>query len=221
MAIKIVEPTLEIRGLDSLEDGIALLRKVEFYGRHSHDAQDRITHDSWKKFIEKWVCDHGDWSIAEHEKITVIATMDRGISHEWVRHRVGSYTQESTRFVNYTRPGHEAGFVRPPFTNGLSNDVWEKAMEAAETAYKALIALGERPEIARSVFPTGLKTVVVTTYNLRNWRWFFLSRTSREAHPQIRELSIPLLNAFKEFIPYLYADIEPNQPQAENARKSR
>lgn len=216
-----MEPTLEIRKLNSIEDGIALLREVEFYGRHSHDAQDRINKDSWKKFIEKWVCDHGDWSITEHEKVTVIATMDRGISHEWVRHRLGAYTQESTRFVNYTRPGHEAGFIEPPLSNGLSHAVWATAMEHAETAYKALITLGERPEIARSVFPTGLKTRVVTTYNLRNWRHFFLMRTCREAHPQIKQLTIPLLNAFKEYIPYLYADIEPETSQAENARKSR
>lgn len=222
MPIKIMTPEIEIRHVSTLEDGIRLLREVEYYGKVSHDAQDRITDTSWRKFLEKWVVEHGDWSITEHEKVTVIATMDRGISHEWVRHRIGSFTQESTRFVNYTKPGHEAGFMQPPFKNTeTSQPIWEEAMAFAEEKYKALVANGERPEIARSVFPTGLKTRIATTFNLRNWRHFLLMRTCREAHPQIKEVCIPLLNRFRSLIPILYDDIVPETPQSEAARMCR
>lgn len=219
--ITVVQPDAEIRGVYSRAQGVELLRNIEFYGRHSHDAQEKQTETSWEKFLQTWVVEHGDWSITEHEKITVIATMDRGISHEWVRHRIGSYTQESTRFVNYTKPGRSAKFVRPPLSKPESALVWEAAMTHAEEAYKTLIALGEAPQIARSVFPTGLKTTIVTTFNLRNWRHFLLMRTCREAHPQIKELCIPLLGAFQARIPLLYADIIPEEPQKVAAAKAR
>ena len=214
-------PSFEIRGLNGREEGVALLRNIEYYGRVSHDAQDKQTDTSWEKFLKTWVVEHGDWSITEHEKVTVLATMDRGISHEWVRHRIGSYTQESTRFVNYTRAGREAMFVRPPLAKAASVLVWEAAMAYAEVSYKSLITLGEPPQIARSVFPTALKTTIATTSNLRNWRHFLLMRTCREAHPQIKELCIPLLGAFQQRIPLLYDDIVPEEPQRVAAAKAR
>lgn len=219
--INIVEPHFEILKLHNRTDGIDLLRNIEWYGRHSHDAQEKMTEHSWEKFLQTWVVEHGDWSITEHEKVTIVATMDRGISHEWVRHRVGSYTQESTRFVNYTKAGRSAKFVRPPLSKPESVLVWEAAMAYSEEAYKTLIKLGEPPQIARSVFPTGLKTTVVTTFNLRNWRHFLLMRTCREAHPQIKELCVPLLVAFQDLIPLLYADIVPDEPQKVAAAKAR
>jgi len=219
--ITLAVPTFEIRDVICQADGIGLLRNIEFYGRHSHDAQEKQSSDSWEKFLKTWVVEHGDWSITEHEKVTVIATMDRGISHEWVRHRIGSYTQESTRFVNYTKAGRQAKFIQPTFSNPQSEFKWRLAMEFAEQTYKDLIANGEAPQIARSVFPTGLKTTIVTTFNLRNWRHFLLMRTCREAHPQIKELCIPLLGAFQERIPLLYADIVPEEPQKVAAAKAR
>jgi thymidylate synthase (FAD) len=219
--ITLAKPCSEIRDVICQADGIELLRNIEFYGRHSHGAQEKQTESSWEKFLQLWVVEHGDWSITEHEKVTVIATMDRGISHEWVRHRIGSYTQESTRFVNYTKPGRQAKFVMPPFTKGGAEAMWNDAMYLTENAYKELIALGEAPQRARSVFPTGLKTTIVTTFNLRNWRHFLLMRTCREAHPQIKELCIPLLAAFQERIPLLYADIVPEEPQKVAAAKAR
>ena len=103
----------------------------------------------------------------------------------------------------------------------MAEEVWIDAMQHAENAYRRLLELGEAPQIARSVFPTGLKTTIVTTFNLRNWRHFLLMRTCREAHPQIKELCIPLLGAFQERIPLLYADITPEEPQKAAAAKAR
>ena len=147
---------------------------------------------------------------------------------------MGSYTQESTRFVNYEKK-MPASFIMPP---GLSDDdteragngepvelslaeIWNHAIHTAEQSYKRMIASGVTPQIARSVFPNALASRIVTTYNLRNWRHFLLMRTTREAHPQMRQVTIPLLKEFQEKIPVLFEDIEPEAKQADNMRKMR
>ena len=103
--MKIVEPSFEIVNPVDREEGIAMLRKIEGYARISHASEERQTEDTWERFIKGVVIDHADWSVTEHQIVTVIARVDRGVSHEWVRDRIGSYTQESTRFVNYKKVG--------------------------------------------------------------------------------------------------------------------
>ena len=150
--------------------------------------------------------------------------VDRGITHEWVRHRIGAYTQESTRFVIYEKK-MPASFVMPVFTGQFAEtqrEIWGKAIAEAEHSYRALVqGTACPPQIARSVFPNALASRLVITYNLRNWRHFFLLRTTREAHPQMRQVTIPLLQEFQSKIPILFDDIEPESSQAENVRKSR
>lgn len=210
-----------IEDLHTLSDGIALLRRVERFGRVSHDAEERQTEDSWQRFIKTWVVDRGDWSIAEHASVSVKMRMDIGIGRELTRHRIGAYTQESTRFVNYKKSVLGMQFLEPPFKFGKSVSVWETCMEVCEHSYKQLLEIGEAPELARSVLPLGLKTSIVVTYNLRNWRHFFLMRTTREVHPQMKELVIPLLSDFQRLIPLLYDDIIPDEPQAVAVAKRR
>src|SRR5580693_3290436 len=83
--------------------GTLLLKHIEWCARISHRSEDAVTNDSWKRIIQAVVLDHGDWSVVEHASVSVDAYVDRGITHEWVRHRLFSYTQESTRFVNYEK----------------------------------------------------------------------------------------------------------------------
>ena len=200
--------------------GIEMLRRIEYIGRISHRSEDKQTDDSWQRFIPSVVMGHGDLSIIEHESVTVEAEVDRGVSHEWVRHRLGAYTQESTRFVNYDKPGQEPRFIMPMLgPNETLN--WEQAVEQACTSYRELLALGQTPQIARSVLPNSLATKLVITYNLRMWRHFFIMRTTREAHPQMKQVSIPLLKEFQDNIPILFDDIEPNAKQSESMRLLR
>lgn len=229
----IVEPYARLIGVADREDGIRLLQKIEWAGRISHRSEEAQTEGSWEKFLRAVVLGHGDWSIVEHASATVDAVVDRGITHEWVRHRIGAYTQESTRFVNYEKK-MPPGFIEPP---GLSDEAaragnghpvelssrqeWRHAIQTAESVYKHLLAKGAAPQIARSVFPNALASRLVVTYNLRNWRHFFLMRTTREAHPQMRQVTIPLLREFQEKIPVLFEDIEPEAKQADNCRKMR
>jgi thymidylate synthase (FAD) len=135
-------------------------------------------------------------------------------------HHPAHYTQESTRFVNYEKK-MPPFFIVPP---GLSEDqllCWDSLITNVEDAYAYLIRAGVAPQIARSVFPNALASRLVVTYNLRNWRHFFLMRTTREAHPQMREVAIPLLKEFQDRIPILFEDIAPEAKQADNLRKAR
>lgn len=217
--------------------GVGLLRKIEWNARISHRSEDARTETSWERFLTAVVMEKGDWSVVEHASATVDTLVDRGITHEWVRHRLFSFTQESTRFVNYEKK-MPASFVEPswddsmnPYTGDESlslndrrkkaKECWVNAISTAETSYRNLLRLGLTPQIARSVFPNALSSRISTTGNLRQWRHFFMMRTSKEAHPQMREVSIPLLREFQEKIPLLYADIEPLARQADNLKKPR
>lgn len=212
--MRIIKPYFIIE--DEINDE-AILKKIEKAGRTAYKSEYEITADSAKEFVKK-IIKLGHESVIEHEKITVRVICDRGITHEIVRHRIASYTQESTRFCNYSKGkfGSEITVVEPCFWD-LSKEedrkkyeIWKKAMENAERAYMELIKLGAKPEEARSVLPNSLKTEIVITMNLREWRHFFRLRTSKRAHSQMREIAIPLLNKFKKRIPIIFDDILPN-----------
>ena len=220
--MQIIEPYARMLDVHEREDGIKLLRKIEWCARISHASEDSQTPDSWKRFLTSVILNHGDWSVTEHSSVTVDAVVDRGITHEWVRHRIGAYTQSSTRFINYVKK-MPPSFVCP--FDGQDDpdvlDAWNVAISESELSYKKMVDSGVSPQIARSVFPNSLASRLVVTYNLRNWRHFFLMRTTKETHPQMRQVTIPLLKEFKEKIPLLYDDIEPEETQRENLKKPR
>ena len=218
--MEIVQPYAKLVDVLTLEDGIKLLKKIEWCGRISHRSEDAQTETSWERFLEAVVLRHGDWSIVEHVSATVDAVVDRGITHEWVRHRIGAYTQESTRFVNYEKK-MPPKFIMPEGMTPEQEGAWAYGIVQAEATYKSLLSFGCRPQIARSAFPNALASRIIVTYNLRNWRHFFLMRTSREAHPQMRQVTIPLLEEFKKRIPILYDDITSEATQADNMKKMR
>ena len=205
--MKIIEPTTEI--LDN-PDGTALLKKIELAGRVCYKSEDRITDDSAKKFIAGIIAS-GHESVLEHEKISVRIVCDRGVTHEIVRHRIASYSQESTRYCNYAKDkfGNELTFIRPLFfaENSPAYKIWQEAMKAAEKAYFALIKNGNSPQEARSVLPNSLKTEIIVTMNLREWRHFFRLRTDKRAHPQMRQVAIMILKQFREIVPTVFDDV--------------
>ena len=147
----------------------------------------------------------------EHEKLSVKIICDRGVTHEIVRHRIASYSQESTRYCNYTKDkfGNELTFIKPLFWDegDTCYTLWKEQMASIEKGYFALIEAGATPEEARSVLPNSLKTEIVVTMNMREWRHFFRLRGSKAAHPQIREIVRLLLPKFRELLPDLFEDI--------------
>lgn len=148
----------------------------------------------------------------EHEKISVRVVCDRGVSHEIVRHRIASYSQESTRYCNYSKEkfGKELTFIKPVFWEEDSKEyqLWKNLMKKTEASYNELIEMGAAPQEARSILPNSLKTEIVITMNLREWRHFFRLRTSKKAHPQMRQISRMILEYFKENIPAVFDDID-------------
>lgn len=191
-------------------DGAKILQKLERCGRVCYKSEDKITEGSAEKFIGM-ILKSGHESVLEHEKLTVKFICDRGVTHEIVRHRIASYSQESTRYCNYSKDkfGNELTFIHPCFWADDSEEyaVWKQAMEDIEKTYVKLISLGAKPEEARSILPNSLKTEIVCTMNLREWRHFFRLRTAERAHPQIREISVALLDELKKRIPVIFDDI--------------
>jgi thymidylate synthase (FAD) len=222
--VKIIEPSFEIRAPYGFpmgrNEGVLMLQFIEEMARISHRTEDKQTADSWEKFIKAVVCGHGDWSVTEHATVTVLFRVDRGVTHELVRHRLFSFTQESTRFVNYKKKGGELEFIRPVQLPDVCERSFAQVAEQAEVEYFDLLVAGARPQEARAVLPNALASTIAVTGNLRSWRWFFLARTSLETHADFRRVSIPLLEKFKEVIPLLYDDIEPNQKQSISMAKA-
>lgn len=231
--MNIVKPCVVVDDYDlgSREQGIRMLRKIERIARISHRSEEAQTETSWDRFLRAVVLSHGDWSVTEHASVSVEFYVDRGITHEIVRHRLASYTQESTRFVNYEKK-MPPSFLYPKQLNVGENQTmqefvesfdadWLHCIETVEDTYKKLIAKGWKPQEARSILPNALGSKIVMTCNLRNWRHFLLMRTTRETHPQCREVTIPLLQVFQERIPIFYEDITPLGSQVDAIAKGR
>ena len=211
--MKIIEPSVEV--LDNL-DGQAILKKIERIGRVCYKSENNIKEDSAERFIKN-IIKNGHESVLEHVSISVRVICDRGVSHEIVRHRVASYSQESTRYCNYSKDkfGNELTFIRPCYWGTENRDgsingkllIWEHTMQGIENNYIALLENGATPEQARSILPNSLKTEIVMTMNLREWRHFFKLRCAKAAHPQTREIANMILEAFKSKIPVVFDDI--------------
>lgn len=205
--MKVIKPSFEI--LDNI-NGKELLKKIEVIGRVCYKSEDRITDDSATQFVSN-ILKSGHESVVEHEKISVRIICDRGVTHEIVRHRIASYSQESTRYCNYSKDkfGSELTLIKPLFWDETSEEykLWYDSMKSIEDAYNKMISMGAKPQEARSILPNSLKTEIVVTMNLREWRHFFKLRTSEKAHPQMREVACAILEEFQKRIPVIFDGI--------------
>lgn len=205
--MRVIEPYFEI--LDEV-DGKEMLRKIERIGRVCYKSEDLITDGSAERFVKN-ILKRGHESVIEHEKISVRMVCDRGVTHEIVRHRVASYSQESTRYCNYQKDkfGSELTFIKPVFweENSPQYQVWAETMQNIEKQYMKLIDMGASAQEARSILPNSLKTEIVVTMNLREWRHFFRLRTAAASHPQMREIACMVLAEFQKRIPAVFDEI--------------
>ena len=210
----VVNPSIEILTDTSYE---TMLRKIERIGRVCYKSEDKIAEDSAEKFIRA-IIKRGHESVIEHENISVKVICDRGVTHEIVRHRIASYSQESTRYCNYTADKFSSQISCIDIATGFHYDlndpadrkkweIWNSAMESAEKHYFALIEAGAKPEEARSVLPNSLKTEIVITMDLREWRHFIRLRGSRAAHPQIVEITAQIRDEFMKRYPVFFEDL--------------
>lgn len=211
----IVKPKIEIV---DMAEYTAILKKIEKIGRVCYKSEDRIDSDSAEKFIAA-IIKRGHESVIEHESVTVKVICDRGVTHEIVRHRVASYSQESTRYCNYSKDKFQNQISVIDISTGFAYDmnnpvdckkykIWQESMECAEKYYFQMIEAGASPQEARAVLPNSLKTEIVMTMNLREWRHFFKLRIDNGAHPQMREVSKLILEVMKQKLPVFFQDIE-------------
>lgn len=208
--MRIIEPSYEILTQIS-EGGIKELQHIEKIGRVCYKSEDKITEDgeSAKNFV-KMLIGRGHEAMIEHSSLSVKFTVDRGVSHELVRHRIASFAQESTRYCNYSKDKFDNGvtFIKPFFFDDTKYQRWLGAMADAESAYMDLLNMGATAQEARSVLPNSTKTEITITANYRGWRNFFKLRTAKAAHPQMQEVTRPLLNELKKKLPIIFDDIE-------------
>ncbi len=209
--MKTVKSKVEIL-TDISEGGVKELKLIELAGRTAYKSEDKISDDisSAKKFVHMLI-NLGHESVLEHSLLTVRFTCDRGVSHEIVRHRMASFTQESTRYCNYAsgKFGRQIVFVEPSSLNkdSLEYFEWYQACDAAEKNYIACMQLNMKPEQARAVLPMSVKTEVVMSANYREWRHFLELRCAKAAHPDIRKLALDLLCELQLQIPVVFDDI--------------
>ncbi len=206
--MNVIESSVEVLWT---ETGEQMMRRIEEAGRTAYKSEDKITEGSADEFVRMLVR-RLHLSVLEHVSVSARVVCDRGVSHEIVRHRIASYTQESTRFCNYSkgRFGGELTFIEPSGFDAswtiLMRQQWYNAMKEAEEFYLAMIKAGASPQQARSVLPNSLKTEIVMTMNLREWVHFFKLRTAASAHPDMRRVALDLLREFDRRLPVIFCD---------------
>ncbi|MCD8396114.1 MAG: FAD-dependent thymidylate synthase [Lachnospiraceae bacterium] len=201
--MRIIEPRVEI--IDPI-NADEIYRKLELCGRVCYKSESRITEESAEKFL-KGIIKSGHESVLEHVSITARFICDRGVSHEIVRHRLASYSMESQRYCNYGKD-REVTFIKPCFNpKTLPYNEWKNACFVSEDEYFILLAMGHKPEEARAVLNNSVKTELIMTANIREWRHFFRLRCAKSAHPQMRQVAMMLLEQMYEKLPVLFEDV--------------
>jgi len=220
--MNLVKPSFEILTImayDEFDDPTGPLRMIEEAGRTCYKSESDLTPDTAKKFVQK-LNKLGHLSVIEHSAMTVKFIIDRGVSHELVRHRLCAFSQESTRYCNY-KGG--VTFIIPPWLSDEHDRIgsididtppdpayvtWVMSMEDAERSYLNLLSNNWSPQQARSVLPNSTKTEIVVTANFREWQHIFKLRCSKAAHPQMREIMIPLHQECNRILPEIFDCIE-------------
>lgn len=201
-----------------IEDKIdreTILKKIERAGRTCYKSECNITEESAGKFIKR-IISSNHTSVIEHQNITLRFICDRGVSHELVRHRIASYSQESTRYCNYANNkfNNELKFIKPIIDkkHKINEDeylkIWENSMKIIEENYLEMSKNGIIPEYSRQILPNSLATEIVITMNLRGWRHFLKLRMDKTAHPQIRDLAFKVFDILNKELPEIFEDLE-------------
>lgn len=209
--MRIINPSVSLEQ-DFKPDEV--MRHIERAGRVCYKSESKISDDSAEIFIRN-ILKRGHESVIEHISLTFKIICDRGVTHEIVRHRIASFSQESTRYCNYSQDkfGRELTFIKPCYWEEGDEryKIWKGTMNQIESEYFNLIEKGALPQEARSILPNSLKTEIYVTMNLREWRHFLKLRTSKAAHPQMRQIALMIYNIFNEKLPVIFEDIEVEQ----------
>jgi thymidylate synthase (FAD) len=219
IVMKIVKPSVEL--ISITPDAEKLIERA---GRTCYKSEDKIIGGSAAKFI-KMILERGHESVIEHASASFKIVSDRGVLNEVVRHRIASYSQTSTRYVNYSNGkfNKEISVIEPPglsqcydprFHGCIRTDLsccpwhsWSASVQRAEDSYMQMIDQGMSPQIARSVLPLCLASELIMTANMREWRHFIKLRTSKAAHPQMIEIATMIRDKLIEVAPSVFGDL--------------
>lgn len=184
------------------------LKRIEQIARTCYKSEGAIKPGSDAKMVAM-LCKNHHYAMIEHISLSCKFITDRGVANEIVRHRIGSYAQESTRYCNYSKDKFDNGItiINHGYTGIVMKDVVDACWQA-EQCYLDMLKNGATPEQARDVLPLCLKTEIVCTWNLREWHEVLRLRTAKDAHPAIRELMIPVLHELQDVYPEIFNDIE-------------
>lgn len=212
--MKFIEQSFEILTPNYSREEV--LKQIELAARTCYKSENRICEGSASKLVSKLV-QLGHEAMLEHgPSLSVRFITDRGVTHELVRHRVASFAQESTRYVKY---GEDMEFIVPVWLPAQDKEIlisgkyeflsypvsaFVMAIKLASLSYTELMKAGLKAQEARAVLPNSLKTEIVVTANLREWKHIFELRCSKAAHPQIRDLMLPLLKYMSEILPEIF-----------------
>lgn len=201
--MKIIEPSVTLEWITP-----DALKAIEAAGRVCYKSENNITGTSANSFVSK-IIERGHESVIEHASASFRIITDRGITHEIVRHRIASFSQESTRYCNYSKDkfDNEISVIEPPMMNDEIRKAWVKSCETAEQEYFNMLAAGATPQIARSILPTCLKSELIMTCNFREWRHFLRLRLASGAHPQVIQIAEMIKNALNLEYPEIFGNI--------------
>lgn len=228
--MKIIDPIIEVEKYD----GIQIMKNIERACRTCYRSEGKTTEDSYKNLLQNCI-NRGHQSVLEHEKISVRMTCDLGVYKDLTRHRIASFSIESTRYCNYSKDkfGNELKFIRPVFYTDTWKDknydgeamsdeelksyIWYVTMEDIEDAYNRMSSIdGTVPDELRMMLPHSIAAEVCMTCNIREWLHVLSLRTTNHVHPSIQQLLIPLLLKFKEDMPEIFGKVEYNTEFPEN-----
>lgn len=201
--MKIVKPSVKLEWSTP-----KALKVIEKAGRTCYKSESKITPESSEKFV-RGVIKNGHESVLEHACASFRFVVDRGVSHEMVRHRIASFSQESTRYCNYTKDKFN-NHIRLIHPKGLTKSQIKRRNQhfmAVQALYELEIAEGIKPQIARGILPNALRTEIVMTCNFREWRKVLSLRTVYAAHPQIVEVMRIVLQWFRKNYPVIVEDL--------------
>ena len=205
LPVVIIPPSVEI--ISPVRDGEEIMRFLEAAMRTAYKSEDRIGPDSHTKIL-KHILSLKHESTLEHVSFTFRIITNCGVTHELVRHRIASYTQESTRYVNYGKKGVVLIF---PYhlIDKSSSDVkfWASGQLEMKNYYTRALEMGWKPQEARGLLSNDIKTEIVCTMNIRELRSFFRLRTDSSAHPDIRVVATEMLRQVREIVPLLFEGI--------------
>ncbi len=219
----LLDPCIEVESFNGKE----IMKKLEKACRTCYRSEGNITEDSYKNLLKNCI-NRGHESVLEHEKITITMICDIGVYKDLTRHRLASYSIESTRYCNYSKDkfDNQIKFIKPIFYKDWKNEdlnevikdkdlykcyLWENCMQNIEQDYNAMSEVGALPDEMRMLLPHSTAAKVTMTANIREWKHILSLRCSNHAHPAIQQLLIPFLLKLKEEMPEIFNDVDYNE----------